>query len=1000
MIQKILFLLFVLSYSITRASDIHLNFNKITLEDGLTDDRYNSYFYQDSKGFVWISSIDGLNRYDGVNIKTYRYLSGLRGTNIQSNFFEDKEGNIWFTTYDAINCYNSKYDTIYNFNIPNENTGYKAFYLDTLKNNLWLKVDYHIYKWNIENQNQYERLSEEILANSFNVGLNDNGALNRIATPLLYSDSVRFIYTDNLHSNKTIKIPNSRKAILLEDTKWLFYKGSNLYIFNEQQPLDIKVIKAKKINFIQSIIKYDEDNLLISSKENGILLYNWRKEQILNQWKSSETNNFSLMTDEPRNLFTTSSNYLWTSHRNKGVNFSYINNNNFDNPIGKLIGRQVEITSLIEDNEKKIWVSTKFDGIYVFTIEGEFVYHFEHPFTKSDNSGLWQISKNKKGKLFGISSNAIYQFDLKKKSVKNIISQSDFRFINSIYPNRDLVSGFSNLGVMEIVEDKNGNYKIQPCPEFSGFGKFGFLQMYQTQNKKVFIPYGANELWIYQATQYTLKLIAINDTCNLEFFGFCESKKKPGIVWAGTSKGLKIINHNNKIKSVFNDNSELANGKVFGIVEDNKGDLWLTTNIGLWKYNPNEPKLKPIHFEEADGLSGELFSLYHNELLASNGTIWMGNNKGLVKFHPDSIKVHKEVPKLHLDELLVNDTKSVRKSIQDNFLVLNYNQNTLTFDIKAINLYKPKRNKIHYQLEGFDDDTIKINNGEKIRYTKIKQGNYTLNTYAEDANGHKGEMKQLLSLKIKPPWWNTWPFYIFYIIFFPALIYSFYKLRVNFLIKEQAKKMELEKVEVEMKALRAQMNPHFLFNAMNSIKGLILSLEEQKAANYLTKFSTLLRTVLANSEKQTIILAKEIESIQLYIELEALRFDHNFHYNIHVNPSIDTGFIRTPPLILQPFVENAILHGLLSKTLGTKNLNIRIFKEGDFLLIEIEDNGVGRTCSTKKRKNPNHESIGIKNTIKRIKLHHEKNEIQIIDLVDIEGKPFGTKVIIKIYSPE
>lgn len=710
MIQKVLSILFVFTYSITLGNDIHLNFQKITIDDGLTDDRYNDYIYEDSRGFVWISSIDGLNRYDGSNIKTYRYESGMKGSNIQSNFFEDKEGNIWFTTYEAINCYNVSLDTVFNYQIPLNSDyiskAYRVLYLDTITNYLWLKADTNLFKWSVDSIGKFELLPIKSKAYFYSVGLDEDGSLNKI---LVYTsrDSVRYIYVNQNFKYEDFKIPNNGKSIHLQDAKRLFYKNDKLLVFDESKPQELKQLKSKEHKVITDVVKHKGDSLYISTKSDGLWLYNWKDEKIIKEWKNINTYQFSLMTNSPKKIYLSPSDYLFTSHKNKGVNYSYLYNKNFSNPLENLLEKNVEVTTIIEDSKYNIWVGTKFNGIYVFRPSGEKVYHYNHPLSNSDNSELWSICANKKGDIFGTTSKTVYKFNLNKKEVKTIIPNSDtllFWFMNPIFENRILTS--TNKGLLELNEDKEGNYKLKYCKELSKQKDLSIIQMFKTRNNKVFIPYNTSSLWIYEVTKGELKLKSKNDTCNLQFYGFCESKKQTDIVWAGTSNGLKIINSKNEIKPVYTNNAELENGNVYGIVEDKKGILWVTTNRGLWKYNPNQPYEKPIQFKEADGLSGELFSLYHSTILADDGSIWLGNNKSLVKFHPDSIKVHKEIPKLYLDELLVNDTKSFRKKIEDNTLVLKHNQNTLTFDIKAVNLYKTKRNKIYYQLTGYDEEAI------------------------------------------------------------------------------------------------------------------------------------------------------------------------------------------------------------------------------------------------------------------------------------------------------
>lgn len=987
-------------------ASVNLDFNRITLEDGLTGNRYNNFIFQDSRGFVWISSFDGLNRFDGKQIKRYRAKSGMLSNNIQSNFFEDSKGNIWFTTYEAINCLHPKNDQIKNFKLNNENSDYKAFYLDTNHKHLWLRAGNSIYKWNIEHKSKKIILKEiPSTTKAFKVATDKNGKLNHIAIAI-GNDQVWFLFPDGDPNKKIHTFPNFVDLVYLKNNKWLVYtKDQTTFLFDADNTDSVQKVRTDQIENVVEAIKYNDENHFITTESNGLWLYNWKTGKYSNHWTHQPTNQYSILSNNPQNLYRSSStNYLWMSHSNKGLNYSKINLNSLQNPLKKLTKEEIDVRAITQTKSGYIYVTTRLNGVYVYAKDGTHLHHFDFDF---DSSGLKSTIEIDSQSCLTNSGKAIYLLDLSTDTFSELsfnIPTPSFRFLVKIFPNRQLVT--TSKGILELKKHSKDNWQLQDIPEFSAHQEFRFQQIFQTSDNILIIPYNDNMLWIYQANRDGLVELNKSNTYNLQFFGFCESRENKGSIWVGTSKGLYKIDSLYSLSPVNLDNSELSNGNVYGIAEDNNGILWLSTNNGIWKYNPND-SIKPTHFESIDGLSGEQFSLYNSALHASNGTVWFGNNKGIVKFYPDSIKVHKEVPNLHLDDLIVNDTKSFKKNIEDSKLVLKHDQNTLTFDIKAINLYKTKRNKIHYQLAGYDEDsdTLQVNNGEKIRYTKIKPGNYALNAYAEDANGHKSKMKELLSLEINPPLWKTWPFLFLYALLTALITYSLLKWRENYIIKEQAKKTAIAKLEtqvldVEMKALKAQMNPHFLFNSLNSIKSLILKTKEKEASEYLSKFSTLLRSILNNSEKQKIRLNEEIEALKLYTDLEALRFASDFNYQIQMDKTIDSSFIRIPPLLLQPFVENAIWHGLLPKTSGNPKLNINIIRKEDFLFFEIEDNGVGRKKAATLPKQENEKSMGIDITKRRIQLLHEENDIEIIDLVDHQQKALGTKVVIKLYAPE
>jgi sensor histidine kinase YesM len=234
-------------------------------------------------------------------------------------------------------------------------------------------------------------------------------------------------------------------------------------------------------------------------------------------------------------------------------------------------------------------------------------------------------------------------------------------------------------------------------------------------------------------------------------------------------------------------------------------------------------------------------------------------------------------------------------------------------------------------------------------------------------------------------------------------------------VKEQARaeeakrntEMELietkqKQSEIEMKALRAQMNPHFVFNSLNSINKYILRNDQVNASRYLTRFAKLIRLILDNSNSKEVALSDELEALKLYIEMELLRFANKFTYEIIVDENVSTDTLQVPPLIIQPYVENAIWHGLLHKE-SNGRLLVLVRKSNDNMLqCDIEDNGIGRLKAIEiKSKSANaNKSLGMKLTEERISILNQNTSlnasIEIVDLVNNSGDALGTRVIIKI----
>ena len=232
------------------------------------------------------------------------------------------------------------------------------------------------------------------------------------------------------------------------------------------------------------------------------------------------------------------------------------------------------------------------------------------------------------------------------------------------------------------------------------------------------------------------------------------------------------------------------------------------------------------------------------------------------------------------------------------------------------------------------------------------------------------------------------------------------ELQIQKLESEKTKKeLEHQATELEMQALRAQMNPHFIFNCLSSINRFILKNKTEEASDYLTKFSRLIRMVLNNSKCAFISLEDELETLRLYLEMERLRFKNSFDYSFSYKNAVDVGNIFIPPLLLQPFAENAIWHGLMHKQeKGFLNFDFRA--EENFLMCIITDNGVGREQAEflKSKSAENQKSMGLKITSERLSLlnsnSNEQTFFTIEDLTDENGNAIGTSIHLKIFYKE
>jgi sensor histidine kinase YesM len=233
-----------------------------------------------------------------------------------------------------------------------------------------------------------------------------------------------------------------------------------------------------------------------------------------------------------------------------------------------------------------------------------------------------------------------------------------------------------------------------------------------------------------------------------------------------------------------------------------------------------------------------------------------------------------------------------------------------------------------------------------------------------------------------------------------GIIIAIFRLRLRQIKRKQRAEFE-QQVEIskaELKALRAQMNPHFVFNSLNSIQHYILNSKGEEAAKYLNKFAKLIRLILNNSEKATVTINEDIEALTLYLELEKMRFDNKFNYAIYIDNAIDGDYDEIPPMLIQPYLENAILHGINPKE-GMGQIDLRISLVKQFIKISVIDNGIGREkANTLQSLQPSarHKSLGMKITKERVRIlnnmHQSNLNVNIIDLYNDKKEPIGTQV--------
>ena len=420
----------------------------------------------------------------------------------------------------------------------------------------------------------------------------------------------------------------------------------------------------------------------------------------------------------------------------------------------------------------------------------------------------------------------------------------------------------------------------------------------------------------------------------------------------------------------------------------------MNTKRGLYCLIKDDHRV--VHFGIHDGLPTNLMDGFLEK--TKDGSIICGANGYIVRFNPNELlKGGPANMNTYISEAFATEKNLPFKWDAKNkkSLELNAGENILSVDFAVLNFDNSAGNRYYYKLDGAMTDWKENENGH-LSFYNLPPGKYQLHVQGGNKYGTRFAGEDILSILVQPKWWQTTLFKIILAALLLGLIAIIMFSRIRSIRKTAEQKQRI--TEAEMMALRAQMNPHFIFNCMNSIDGLITSNRNEEAQDFLQKFSKLIRLVLENSQYQLVPLQSELKALELFTTLEMIRSNHRFTYSFTVDPELLEGDYKIPPLLLQPYVENAILHGLRNKETGAGTLSLVIRKEGESIRIIIEDNGVGRTRARQlndANRKP-HQPLGMKVTGQRINmlqlLNRQKWQIHIEDVCqDVET---GTRVTI------
>ncbi len=480
-----------------------------------------------------------------------------------------------------------------------------------------------------------------------------------------------------------------------------------------------------------------------------------------------------------------------------------------------------------------------------------------------------------------------------------------------------------------------------------------------------------------------------------------------GKLWIGTYNGGLYCYFKNKLICINKLKNAMLDKDAFCIAKDNLNYLYITSNHGLWCINEKDLSdfyygkkdyLIPFHYEEESGILNTEFNggFQNNFLKTKLNHFYFPSIQGLVIVAPEEA-VSRDL-KPSIDYVYVND--SLYTSTDP---ILSRNTFSIRFNFSSINFSSKYNVHYQYKLENGDSQADYWSIPQKNRTVDFKllsPGKYTFRVRAVDASNRQNPTSTSYSFEIKPHIYETISFRVIAFLIFILLVFGFgiWRIRV-FSKKAEEKEFYARRIaQIELKAIQAQLNPHFIFNCLNTIKFFILDSDLKKANKGLNHFSKLLRDTLDNSEKFTISLLDELTFITEYLELEKMRLQDQLE--VVITNNIENTSIFLPTMLIQPHIENAIKHGISNLENRKGLLKINISKNNSYIRCEIIDNGIGRDAAVKINKMPFHKAFGIGLTKDKSEILKKIHNIEIVttitDNYDTDGNPTGTMVVILI----
>lgn len=927
----------------SRKGIIQFDGNRFYLKDSTQQRILNAFFYKNSLYYEDGKALYRKNYSDNGKIEIVQsknYMDEDPNNDHFENLFIDSKERIWCSDFNNIKYIYNKKSVLFPIFPDNKDLNLPLHFIEISADKIWIFTSNGLYEWN-ETTN--------LLLASTNKNLNNIqvSAVTKNNNQLIIATKEGILHFYNLTENKIVKTIKTPDSVILNQ---FVLDNNNLYGVSANEIFHIKNNEFKSIfasqNFnIKHFVVNEKTNNFWAATSKGLLQLHLPKKGLtfLNfPAEYSKNGNFVLDVIEP------SPNEFWvlTSH----------------NQVLQYKNQNWRLLEQFPEN-LKIKSFTLHKNIYITTTNGIYLWK-GNVFQKVNLEGFVADEDIVKSVIIGnelwilSASNEIVKYDLQT--------------------NKKIKSNFKNT-VSFWKENKWNDLAVDHAQNIWLVGwmpkGFGICKYDEKQQKFIDISHKSfnNHRDLFVGDYYNR--IYTDQTNNVLFSaygGFSMGKN--------TGKLTKKIDvHSYPIDDTY----------VTGLMQGANENVFFATNAGLHVYLKSKDKVVKIN--TTDGLTTNTLQ-YAFKKISDNRLLLGGENQLTIVNYTDLLQSPLQNT-IKITKLLINGKPYTNAEE----LILNYKQNNITLQFSTFSYLEA--NKVFYEYNVNNNEWISLENHAELVFNHLSPGSYDIKIRATDHLQNQLQKQLHYFIKINPPFTQSPLFFALLGIVVVIFIYGVFRYSLYRKMKE--KRYELQVKDAEMRMLRAQMNPHFMFNTLNSINSYIIQHKTEDASKYLTSFSKLMRNILESSKQQWITLAQEAKTTELYLQLEAVRLENSFTYEIVIDNEIEETEIFVPPLIVQPFAENAIWYGLRHKADGNGKLYVRFILENKIKLrIEIEDNGIGREGSAVLKTAKKHTSYGIKITEERLVKLNAANYLEILDLYNSHNKPVGTKVILHLNLDE